>query len=87
MTPIYLIQFKGENDRACCAVLNGDTAQPAAAGQSTYDLASRAIAEHRTLADVIAGTEWSASRPLGSMTLLPPVTHPDPPICTAQEPA
>lgn len=77
-TPIYLVQFRGQHDRACCALLQGDMAQAAAAGQSTYDLALRAIAEHLTLAEVVAQTAWSRPRPLDSMTLLPPVTHPDP---------
>jgi hypothetical protein len=76
--PIYLVQFRAQNDRACCALLQGDMAQPAAAGQSTYDLALRATAEHLTLAEVIAQTAWSSPRPLENMTLLPPVTHPDP---------
>ena len=77
-TPIYLVQIKGQNDRACCALLQGDMAQPAANGQSTYDLALHAIAERKTLAEVVAQTAWSAPRPLASLPLLPPITHPDP---------
>ena len=47
--PIHLIQFRNSGNRACCALLDGNTARPNAEGDSTYDLATRAINSRRQL--------------------------------------
>ena len=76
--PLYLVQFKNQTNQICCAILEGGMARPAAGGETTYDLANRASANRQTLAEVIAETVWSKPVALTTLTLVPPVTHPDP---------
>ena len=76
--PIHLIQFRNSGNRACCALLDGNTARPNAEGDSTYDLATRAINSRRSLMDMISEVDWASPHPVSSLTLLPPATHPDP---------
>jgi hypothetical protein len=76
--PIHLIQFQTASQAPCSALLDGDRARPNVGGRTTLDLARRAIDLGCSLGEVIGSETWGPAVPIGSLTLLPPVTHPDP---------
>jgi len=82
---IRLLQFKdGERTRVGRADDNGSVA-PLAGIDSAWQLARKAIAERKTLEQLVAAASFDPpcayAELLGAGRLLPPLTHPDPAHC------
>jgi hypothetical protein len=80
-----LLQYVDNNRTRVARADDGGTVTPLTRFETMYALARKAIAEHRTLAQVVSEEKFDAPLEYAALKregrLLPPLTHPDPAHC------